>query len=51
MSWELSLERLPGGGDDYAYFQPKWLGVEAGKGISVKGTACMKDERYEFGNC
>lgn len=51
MSWELSLERLPGGSDDYAHFWRKWLGVKAGKGISVKGTACVKVERNEFGGC
>ena len=51
MSWELNLERLPGGSADYARFWQKWLDVKAGKGISVKGTTCAKVERNEFGSC
>lgn len=51
MSWELILERLPGGSDNYARFWQKWLGVKAWKGISVRGTACAKVERNEFGSC
>lgn len=29
----------------------KRLGVKAGKGISVKGTACAVKQRTEFGSC